>query len=229
MRVWLQICLISKSQLSTFDIRIRTIGADFGIKQQSDSGVIGASVACYYAILLDRCAPVFNHSTPVLSPFHTNWQCLAMYKWPTILGTSPMFRRTSPVHHYNFASHCRPSWTFRRAWRFFFGMLEKLWRQPQHWKKALRSIRYHFANHLHAVAAVRQCVVTNLSVHSLTRWWRCTGKSLRPYRDASRSSANCWRCGRQCFVMRLSTIASSRDRVVTKSRYVRLCVATGAQ
>ena len=98
--VWLQICLISKSQPSTFDIRIRAIGADFGIKQQSDSGVIGALVACYYAILLDRCAPVFNHSTPVLSPFHTNWQCLAMYKWPTILGTSPMYRRTSPVHEH---------------------------------------------------------------------------------------------------------------------------------
>ena len=34
--------------------------------------------------------------------------------------------------------------------------------------------------------------------------------------------------GRQCIVMKLSAIASSRDRVVSTLSYVRLCVATGA-
>ena len=109
--------------------------------------------------------------------------------------------------------------TLRRAWRVFWNVKKNRQALPALvLKTTSRNIRHRFAYHRHAVAAVRQVVVTSSSVPSLARWWRCTGKSLRCYRDVSWISENCWWCGRQCFVIWSSGITSGRDRVVTKSR-----------
>ena len=49
-----------------------------------------------------------------------------------------------------------------------------------------------------------------------------------PIRQEDASGRHDVASGRQCIVRKLSAIASGRDRVVSRSSYVRLCVATGA-
>ena len=49
-----------------------------------------------------------------------------------------------------------------------------------------------------------------------------------PIRQEDASGRHDVPSGRQCIVRKLSAIASGRDRVVSRSSYVRLCVATGA-
>ena len=49
-----------------------------------------------------------------------------------------------------------------------------------------------------------------------------------PIRQEDASGRHDVASGRQCIVRKLSAIASGRDRVVSRSPYVRLCVATGA-
>ena len=49
-----------------------------------------------------------------------------------------------------------------------------------------------------------------------------------PIRQEDASGRHNVASGRQCIVRKLSAIASGRDRVVSRSPYVRLCVATGA-
>ena len=97
-------------------------------------------------------------------------------------------------------------------------------RQPWHWKTASRSMRYLFANHRDAVAAVRQCLCRRGGDDALASLW----DPIALLRNDSQSCKNCWWCGRQCFIMRWSGIASGCDRVVPTSRYVGICVATGA-
>ena len=49
-----------------------------------------------------------------------------------------------------------------------------------------------------------------------------------PIRQEDASGRHDVASGRQCIVRKLSAIASGRDQVVSRSSYVRLCVATGA-
>ena len=49
-----------------------------------------------------------------------------------------------------------------------------------------------------------------------------------PIRQEDASGRHDVPSGRQCIFRKLSAIASGRDRVVSRSSYVRLCVATGA-
>ena len=61
--------------------------------------------------------------------------------------------------------------TLRRAWRVFWNVKKNRQALPAlALKTSSRNIRHRLAYHRHAVAAVRQVVVTSSSVSSLARW-----------------------------------------------------------
>ena len=94
-------------------------------------------------------------------------------------------------------------------------------------KMALGWVQYQllwkmFCSHCVPLWSRDNSVATTSSTH------RHVANMSSPIRQEDASGRHDVASGRQCIVRKLSAIASGRDRVVSRSSYVRLCVATGA-